>query len=321
MPQSLVIPTLNGGPRLHTLLAALAAQEGAADLEKVAIDSGSTDGTVEALSAAGFRVLRTDRARFDHGSTRDEAIAATSGDVILLLTQDAVPVGTDWLVNLRAHFADPTVAGAWCRQVAIPGCHPIMARRIAGWCPEQGRRQQLPPGKGMDDLAPMDRLMLCAFDNVASSVRRSVWERFKFGPRPFGEDIAFGFNVIAAGLAIVYAADAVVEHSHDRSAWVEGKRTFCDHRNLRARFGLQCIPDKKALKAAIRDGTRAHLAFFDSQEVAAADRARLRRWTEEYVRWQCWGQYLGARAADALAKPTLGNLWLRMLANKIGNGA
>ncbi len=320
MPPSLVIPTLNGGPRLHLLLAALDRQDGAADLEKVAIDSGSNDGTVEALTAAGFRVLRTDRARFDHGSTRDEAIGTTCGDPILLLTQDAVPVGTDWQRNLTARFADPSVAGAWCRQVAIPGCHPVMARRIAGWCPPQSKRQQLPAGKAMDDLAPMDRLLLCAFDNVASAVRRSAWERFRFGPRPFGEDIAFGFNVIAAGMAIEYAADAVVEHSHDRSAWVEGKRTFCDHRNLRARFGLQCIPDRKALKAAIRDGTREHLAFFDTQDVPAGERDRLRKWTQDYVRWQCWGQYLGARAADALAKPSLGNLWLRMLANKIGNG-
>jgi len=318
---SLVIPTLDAGERLEALLAAVAAQDGASELEKVAIDSGSRDGTVARLQAAGFRVLHTTRAQFDHGRTRDEAIATTAGEVILLLTQDAVPVGRDWLRNLLAWFDDPRVAGAWCRQVPMPGCNPVMARRIAGWCGGEPRRQELPAGARLADLPAMQQLMLCAFDNVASAARRSAWERFPFGPRPFGEDIAFGQRVITAGMAIVYAANAVVEHSHDRSAWAEGKRTFCDHRNLRARFGLQSIADRRSLRTAVRDGTREHLAFVDGLGLPASEHARVRQWTRDYVRWQCWGQYLGARAADAVARPRLGNAWLRRLSDWIGNGA
>ena len=46
--------------------------------------------------------------------------------------------------------------------------------------------------------------MRCAFDNVASAVRRSAWERFPFGPRKFGEDIWFGMRAITAGLSLAH---------------------------------------------------------------------------------------------------------------------
>jgi hypothetical protein len=87
-------------------------------------------------------------------------------------------------------------------------------------------------------------------------------------------------------------------HSHDRSAWAEGKRTFCDHRNLVGLFGLVGIPTREALKNGIPPATKEHLDYVRSLKLPAAEEAEALRWTEEYVRWQCWGQYLGAKAGS-----------------------
>ena len=80
MDVSLVIPTLNAGRQLVDVLEAIDRQVGAASLERLAVDSGSSDGTVPLLERHGFRVIGAERRRFDHGATRDFAISQTRGD-------------------------------------------------------------------------------------------------------------------------------------------------------------------------------------------------------------------------------------------------
>ena len=320
MRTSLVMPTWNAGPLLDEVLAAVVAQRDPAFDELVAIDSGSRDGTVERLRRAGFRVESIPQREFDHGSTRDRGIRMTTGDVVVLLVQDATLEGPGWLGKMLEPFADPDIAGVWCRQLPRPGCQPVMARRVRGW-PGWGDGvtvKRLPKGKRLQDLKPFDRLFTCAFDNVASAVRRSVWERFPFGPRRFGEDIWFGMRAIEAGYAIAHQGGCAVVHSHDRTAWSEGKRTFCDHRNLRRMFGLVGIPTRQALKAALKNATEEHTAYVRGLGLPPDEERRALAWTERYCRWQCWGQYLGAKAG---ADPKgLRGVFFRWLGRRLEKG-
>jgi rhamnosyltransferase len=295
---SLVMPTWNAGALLDEVLAAVVAQRDPGFDELLAVDSGSRDGTVERLRRAGFRVESIPQREFDHGGTRDRGIAATTGDVIVLLVQDATLQGRDWLAKMVAPFADPQVAGVWCRQEPRPGCQPVLQRRIRGW-PGWGDGvtvKRLPEGKQLRDLPPFEQLMLCAFDNVASAIRRTAWQRFPLGPRRFGEDVFFGKRAIEAGLALAHQGGATVVHSHDRSPWAEGKRTFCDHRNLRALFGLTGIPTWRALHDGIPPSTEEHVAYVKSLQLPPEQEGPALQWTRDYVKWQCWGQYLGAKA-------------------------
>jgi rhamnosyltransferase len=295
---SLVVPTWNAGPLLDEVLTAIAKQSAPAFDERVAIDSGSRDGTVERLERHGFRVVSIPQREFDHGGTRDRGIAMTTGDIVVLLVQDATLQGDGWLRKMVEPFADPQVAGVWCRQIPRPDCQPVLDRRIRGW-PGWGEgvtKKRVPDGQQLADLPPFEQLFTCAFDNVASAVRRSVWQQFPFGPRRFGEDIHFGKRAIAAGYTLAHQGAAVVMHSHDRSAWAEGKRTFCDHRNLRRLFGLVGIPTRKALRSALQHATEEHVSYVKGLGLPPERERPVLQWTRDYVKWQCWGQYLGAKA-------------------------
>ena len=317
---SLVMPTWNAGPLLEEVIAAVRELEGVTFDELVAVDSGSTDGTLERLRDGGFTVHGIPQREFDHGATRDRGIRETTGDVVVLLVQDATLQGRDWLAKMVAPFEDPDVAGVWCRQIPRPKCQPVLDRRIRGW-PGRGEvvsKRQLEPGQQLSDLKPFDQLMHSAFDNVASAVRRTVWERFPLGPRRFGEDVYFGKRVIEAGLAIAHQGEAAVIHSHDRSAWSEGKRTFCDHRNLHRLFGLVGIPTREAVKRAIVDSTKEHLDYVRSLGLPPEEEAPALEWTRDYCKWQCWGQYLGAKAG---ADPKgLKGVFFRWLGRRLERG-
>lgn len=314
------MPTWNAGPLLDEVLAAVRAQQSPAFDELVAVDSGSRDGTVERLLASGFRVASIPQKDFDHGGTRDRGIAMSTGDVVVLLVQDATLQGTDWLAKMVAPFADPDVAGVWSRQIPRAKCQPVMKRRILGW-PGWGDGvtvKRLAAGQRLEELPPFERLFTCAFDNVASAIRRTAWQRFPLGPRRFGEDVHFGKRVIEAGMALAHQGGAVVMHSHDRSAWAEGKRTFCDHRNLHALFGLVGIPTREALEGAIVHATKEHCDYVKSLGLPAEEESAALRWTVEYVKWQCWGQYMGAKAGARLPSPE--GAFLRLLGKRLERG-
>ena len=44
---------------------------------------------------------------FNHGTTRNLAIAETRGDLVVLLVQDAVPADSQWLATLTASVTLP----------------------------------------------------------------------------------------------------------------------------------------------------------------------------------------------------------------------
>ena len=251
---SLVIPTWNGGPRFRRVLEALASQalpeEEDGKFELVVIDSGSSDGTRELAAAFGAFVERIDQRDFNHGATRNLGIELSSGEIIALLTQDALPLGPAYLANLTRPFRDPAVDGCYARQVPCDDCDPLLKERLRQWSASRLEPQDktLVPhdpnasASRFEELPPLERYLTSAFDDVASSLRRSSWERTPLPARSFGEDVAWAREILLGGGTIHYEPSATVEHSHRIDMTREFKRLYCDHRNLLELFGLRNVP-------------------------------------------------------------------------------
>jgi len=299
---SVVVPTWNGGARFRELLVALASQD--LEHELVVIDSGSRDGTLEAARAAGARVLEIPQSEFNHGQTRNRAIAATSGEIVALLTQDALPIGPDYLRAMARPFANPRVDGAYARQYPRPDCDPILAERLRRWSASRNEPslQVFVPGDPAasralyDSLPPIERYLSCIFDNVASAVRRSSWERFPFPARTFGEDVAWGREILLSGGAIAYEPGARVEHSHRISLVREFKRLYCDHRNLHELFELFQVRNWRAVWHGGRGQRGVYRELLESQVLGPGERRFWRLYSIPYAYAECAAQFLGARS-------------------------
>jgi len=254
---SIVIPTRNAGARLRDVLAAIRAQDTRRSVEIVAFDSGSTDGTVSVLRESGCRVTEIPPSEFNHGVTRNQAIASSRGRLVILLTQDAVPADRGWLEALLAPFEDAEVAGVYARQIPRTDADVLTRRGIESWVTggSERRTQRLPDRASYLRLHPLERYKLCCFDNVCSAVRRSVWERIPFDAAYFAEDLDWGKKALEAGWSLVFEPRAAVAHSHDRSIWYEYKRTYVCHRRLYELFGLRTVPRfRDVLRNSVRGG-------------------------------------------------------------------
>src|SRR6185436_3230720 len=182
-------------------------------------------------------------------------------------------------------------AGTFARQLTRPGASALTLHYHARWSASamEGRRADLGDGEdGLQRMSPSERLALCTFDNVASCIRRAVWEQYPFKTTPIAEDLEWAKEVLLRGYSIAFVPDAVVEHSHERSAAYEYARTRLLHARLYDLFGLETIPSLPSLALAIASSTATHLAVEWRQPAQWPRAAALA------VAWPL-GQYAGAR--------------------------
>lgn len=228
---SLVIPTLNAGARFGEVLSTLRSQRIPGGLEIVIIDSGSRDGTLELARAAGARILTIARRSFHHSRTRNQAIAETRAEMVVLTVQDALPKDDGWLARLIGPLAaDPGVAGSYGLQSAPPTASFVTRTQSAAWCESHGEATI----KSLADphlfwvMTPEQRLELVRFDNVTSCLRRSVWESLPLPDYAYGEDMGWAKDALLAGHRLAFVPDAQVWHSHERGWRYELRRAYVD---------------------------------------------------------------------------------------------
>jgi rhamnosyltransferase len=224
---SILLLTLNGGDRLREALIAIRSQQGAEPFEILAIDSGSTDQTLATLKAFADRVTSIPPAEFGHGRTRNLAARMAQGEWLVFLSQDAVPVGPNWLATLTGHLREPEVAAAFGRQVPPPDVGPIETFFLNFTYPphafEQSKLRTVEGGIG--------RIF---FSNVNAAIRRSVLLTLPFPDDVImSEDQAFGRAALEAGYVVRYEPEAAVSHGHRYSLSQLFRRNFDSGYSLR----------------------------------------------------------------------------------------
>ena len=226
---SIVLLTFNGERYLAEVLASIFTQRTRLSYEVLAIDSGSTDRTLEILNNHPVRIIQIPNLEFGHGRTRNLAAQNSLGRYVVFLTQDAEPANENWLENLvRPLVEDERVAGSYSRQVPRPDCNPIESRDIgigAGPLSTVKRVDQQDPFQKQSYAACLFRFI--AFSNVSSCIRRDVLDRLPFSEKiVMVEDQEWCKRAIESGYWIIYEATSVVYHSHNHSLPMIYQRHF-----------------------------------------------------------------------------------------------
>jgi len=219
MTVSVIIPTYNAKNELEALIERLKKQT--LPFELVVIDSSSTDGTAEVGQKHADIFLSIDKADFDHGGTRTKAAKAASGEVLVFLTQDALPTHEKTLERLVRLFKIPVIGAAYGNQ--IPYEHTSLFGRHL-------RSFNYPETSCIRTAADRPRygIKTAFLSDSFAAYRRSVLEEigwFKNG-LIVGEDTYAGAKILLKGHALAYCAEARVYHAHSYTVAEEFKRYF-----------------------------------------------------------------------------------------------
>lgn len=243
------ILTLNGARYLARILEAIEQQDYPGRTEILVVDSGSTDATLDIVAEhPRVRLHMLSPGEFGHGRTRNLVAELATGEFVVYLTHDAVPVGDGWLSALLAPLLDDDrIAGVVGRQVARPGALPLqkydIARTFAALGPPHGVTVTYDSGQ-LDAPGALERAGF--YSDVNSAARRSVLRgAVPYRDVSYAEDQLFGRDLLRAGLRKAYAPQAVVEHSNDLTVRELGPRIAEEVHGLRS-IGTRIAPVSRA---------------------------------------------------------------------------
>lgn len=200
---SVVVMCRDAEPTLRQALRVLAEQDVPAS-EIVVVDNASTDGTAALARRAGATVVHVPDGAYDHGTARDLGVAHARGDVVVLLSGDAVPVGRSWLRRLVAPFADPEVA-------IVTGRECILRKTFVWEAPLIGRMWKT------RDQRHWEHRYGPGVSNVACAYRTTYLRRHPFGAAVMCEDKRAQKTACDLGLRVRCARRATVVHNNDSS--------------------------------------------------------------------------------------------------------
>lgn len=216
-----LIPTYRPGKELEKLLVMLEKQT--YPLERIRIVNTERSLWDMGIEERHPRILvsHISRKAFDHGGTRGAMAAESTCDLMLFMTQDAVPRDKFLVEELVRAMEQPGVKAAYARQLPASDCREgEKFTRVFNY-PEKSRV------KTKEDFDTLGiKTFFCS--NVCAMYERKTYEELGgFVQRTiFNEDMIYASKLIRAGYGIAYAAEAKVIHSHNYSCMQQFHRNF-----------------------------------------------------------------------------------------------
>jgi len=248
----IIIPTYMPDNTLDTLLAGLITQTRVPN--RIILMNTRADGyNVERYNEfTGVEVHDIDKKSFDHGGTRDAAARISNADIMVFMTQDAVPADSHLIDKLLEPFDDDRVGAAYARQLPRDDCH-MIERYIRSYnYPDQDQM------KSLDDLPKLGiKTYFCS--DVCAAYRRDLYTELGGfeSPAIFNEDMILASKIIGSGHTIYYASGALVIHSHNYTNMQQYRRNFdlavsqADHPEI-----FSGIPSEKEGKRLVLSAAR-----------------------------------------------------------------
>ncbi len=164
---------------------------------------------------------------FDHGGTRNLGASLSEAEIMVFMTQDAVPADDHLLERLtevlsgKAAGQRTEIAVAYARQLPYDDCQAV-ERYIREF--NYPDRSEL---RTKEDLDVRGIKTFCN-SNVCSAYKRKIFDRLGgFELRTiFNEDLLYGAKAVLNGYGIKYEAEARVYHSHNLGLSDQFHRNF-----------------------------------------------------------------------------------------------
>lgn len=255
---SVAIPTYNGIEFIEDLVKVLNNQVDV-EIEIVVIDSTSTDGTWEFISSyPNIKSKQILKSNFSHGATRQELTSMATSEFIVFLSQDALPIGDFWALNIFDTFAalPPKIGALLGNQVPRVNAIPAIAQRIDRTFKSLGN--EFATSIYEANNVAINRIYgsqpLRFLSDVHVAYRREILlNSVPFKNVSFAEDQLMAAGLLDAGYDIAYAGYIKALHSNYISLGEYAKRIMDETLGVYECLGVQ---PKFSLKSAVLEAVK-----------------------------------------------------------------
>lgn len=221
MDISVIIPTRNAEKYINNLIINLKNQT-IEPKEIIVIDTNSKDKTKEICKQhEDIKFIHINDGEFDHGGTRNIAARKASGDILIFMTQDAIPNNNRFIEELIKPLGKNNIVASYGRQLPSESSSELekFARKF-----NYTNEDVI---KSKDDIDKRG-VKTFFFSNVCSAFIKE--EFYKVGGFPektiMNEDMIIASKFIFNNKKTCYASKAEVIHSHNYTYIQQFKRNF-----------------------------------------------------------------------------------------------
>ena len=259
---------------------------GAAPVELIVVDNGSTDATAAVAREAGATVI--EESTPGPAAARNAGLRLARGDVIAHVDADTVP-SSRWLASIAAPFADPAVV--------------LVAGRNVSYPPQTAAERYIAASGLIESERAVTRPHFPFAPSMNMAVRRDAalgiggWSE----DLTTGEDVDFSFRLCRdAGCAISYAPAAIVLHRNRatdeglrRQAWTYGEGAAALYRKYPDEIGFTArIVTTLAGQLALRGVRPAWLRVARLRGGSSEEELEFARYHRTWT-WAYWGGFAG----------------------------
>ena len=216
-----IIPTYKPDERVVLLVKKLLKQSyPLREIHLIDTDTGIFPEELVQLSD-NIKVTHIPKEKFDHGGTRHMGMLKSKAEIVVYMTQDALPANEYLIEELVKPFAEKNIAVSYARQLPDQECKVIERYTRSFNYPKQSRV------KSIEDLDTLGiKTYFCS--DVCAAYRKDVYESLGgFEEKTiFNEDMIMAAKIIQSGFKIAYIAEAKVIHSHNYSCMQQFRRNF-----------------------------------------------------------------------------------------------
>ncbi len=217
---SVVLLTYNAEKFIHKLILNLWSQS--VNTELIVIDSSSTDNTTTILCELNVNYIQINKEEFNHGRTRNLGISLARNEIIVFITQDALPISNNCIETLIQPFEkNPDLSIVFGKQIPYPETDIYGTFARVYNYPDKGYERNM-------KSIPMYGIKTFFNSNSFSSYRKSHLNSIGGFPEKIimCEDSYVAAKLILEGKKIIYNSKSAVYHSHSYSIMQEFKRYF-----------------------------------------------------------------------------------------------
>lgn len=164
-------------------------------------------------------IVHITKEEFTHGRARNIGASLSDADIMVFMTQDALPAGSRLIEELIKPVAEGKAAASCARQIAKKDADPI----------ERITREFNYPGKSsIKSIDDVKKLGIKAYflSNVCAAYDKKIFESLGgfHDELMFNEDMVYAAEALRAGYRTAYTAEAEVLHSHNYTGLQQYRR-------------------------------------------------------------------------------------------------
>ncbi|MDD3569492.1 MAG: glycosyltransferase [Lachnospiraceae bacterium] len=224
---SVIFPVYNPQKDFEFTVDLLHRQKGIKAVEVILVDSESENIDSAEVFKKSNKLIHITQKQFSHSFARNLGGENASGDILIFMTQDAMPTDEYWVAKIIAPIMNEGIAAVSCMETCPDGTdlyYRVASKTHSNFVLD-GQVDRI--GFYSRDMTPLVQRKNASLNDVSTAIKADIWRKYKYR-FSFAEDLDLGLRLIKDDNKVKIMSSVTIVHGHNRNAGYYLKRSIAE---------------------------------------------------------------------------------------------